>query len=178
MVHDVVLVNHQLKVKETAETTGNSEERVCHILHKILGTEKLSAQWVPRLLHPKKRKWVTVSEECLAGTQRNSSDAWCQSNGLFRANRLGNSEVSRSFNQPERSWRPFLLVFPMCNRHRLCRRERPSWGNTTLTYDRLFPRFDTVLNEKRPRLQWQKVLLHHDNALAHSFYIVVSKWTN
>jgi len=63
-IHDLVLADRQLKVRELAETVGISKDRVGHILHEILGMRKLSARWVPRLLTPdNKRNRVTTSEQ-------------------------------------------------------------------------------------------------------------------
>ena len=49
-VHQMVLDDHRIKVKEIAEVMDMSKERVCHILNQHLGMRKLSARWVPRLL--------------------------------------------------------------------------------------------------------------------------------
>lgn len=49
-VHQMVLDNRRIKVREIAEAMNMSKERVCHILNQDLGMRKLSARWVPRLL--------------------------------------------------------------------------------------------------------------------------------
>jgi len=49
-VHDIVLTDRQMKVRELVETTGISHGTVISILHEQLGMKKLSARWVPRLL--------------------------------------------------------------------------------------------------------------------------------
>ena len=49
-VHQMVLDDRRIKVREIAEVMKMSKERVCHILHQDLGMRKLSARWVPRLL--------------------------------------------------------------------------------------------------------------------------------
>jgi len=49
-VHDIVLTDRQMKVREFVETTGISHGTVISILHEQLGMKKLSARWVPRLL--------------------------------------------------------------------------------------------------------------------------------
>jgi len=49
-IHDLVLADRRLKIREIAENVGMSKDRVGHILHEILGMRKLSARWVPRLL--------------------------------------------------------------------------------------------------------------------------------
>ena len=49
-VHQMVLDDRRIKVREIPEVMKMSKERVCHILHQDLGMRKLSARWVPRLL--------------------------------------------------------------------------------------------------------------------------------
>jgi hypothetical protein len=49
-VHDVVLDDRRMKVREIAETIGISKERVGYILHEELDMKKLCARWVPLLL--------------------------------------------------------------------------------------------------------------------------------
>jgi histone-lysine N-methyltransferase SETMAR len=49
-VHDMVLDDGRMKVREIAETIGISIERVGCILHEELDMKKLCARWVPRLL--------------------------------------------------------------------------------------------------------------------------------
>ncbi|XP_043258450.1 uncharacterized protein LOC122400837 [Colletes gigas] len=55
-IHDLVLADRRLKVREIAETVGISKDRVGHILHEILGMRKLR--------NPKEflRCFVTVDE--------------------------------------------------------------------------------------------------------------------
>ena len=49
-IHDNVLNDRRLKVREISETINISVGRVWHILYECLGMRKLSARWVPRLL--------------------------------------------------------------------------------------------------------------------------------
>jgi predicted XRE-type DNA-binding protein len=49
-VHEMVLDDRWMKVREIAETLGISKERVGYILHEELDMKKLCARWVPRLL--------------------------------------------------------------------------------------------------------------------------------
>jgi len=58
----MVLDNRRMKVREIAETTGISKERVGYILHEELDMKKLCARWVPRLLTAdKKRTRIKIS---------------------------------------------------------------------------------------------------------------------
>ena len=62
-VHNMVLDDRWMKVREIAETIGISKERVGHILHKELDMKKLCTRWVPRLLTAdKKCTHVKISE--------------------------------------------------------------------------------------------------------------------
>jgi transposase len=49
-VHDMVLDDRRMKVREIAETIGISKEHVGYILHEELDMKKLCARWAPRLL--------------------------------------------------------------------------------------------------------------------------------
>ena len=74
-IHDIVLNDRRLKVREIIETVKISVGRVWHILHECLGMRKLSARWVPRLLTADhKRARVVASEQCLGMFQRNSKE--------------------------------------------------------------------------------------------------------
>jgi len=74
-IHDLVLADRRLKIREIAETVGLSKDRVGYILNEILGMRKLSARWVPRLLIPdNKRNRETTSEHCLTLFKRNPKE--------------------------------------------------------------------------------------------------------
>ena len=63
-IHDIVLNDHRLKVREISENANILVERVWHILHECLGMKKLSARWVPRFLTADhKRARVVPSEQ-------------------------------------------------------------------------------------------------------------------
>ena len=65
-IHDIVLNDRRLKVREISETVNISVGRIWHILHECLGMRKLSARWVSRLLIvDHKRARVVTSEQCL-----------------------------------------------------------------------------------------------------------------
>jgi histone-lysine N-methyltransferase SETMAR len=74
-VHDVLLDDRQIKVREIAETIGISKERVEYILHEEVDMKKLCARWVPRLLTAdQKRTCMTISEQCLKRFNKNKTD--------------------------------------------------------------------------------------------------------
>jgi transposase len=65
-VHDMILDDRRMEVREIAETIGILKERVRYILHKELDMKKLCVRWVPRLLTAdQKRNHIKISEQCL-----------------------------------------------------------------------------------------------------------------
>ena len=48
-IHQMVLDDRQIKVREIAEIMNMSKECICLILNQHLGMRKLSTRWVPRL---------------------------------------------------------------------------------------------------------------------------------
>jgi histone-lysine N-methyltransferase SETMAR len=74
-VHNVVLDDWQIKVREIAETTGNSKECVGYILHEELDMIEPCARWVPCLLTAdKKRTRMKISGQCLERFNKNNTD--------------------------------------------------------------------------------------------------------
>ncbi|GFT93222.1 histone-lysine N-methyltransferase SETMAR, partial [Trichonephila clavipes] len=66
-VHQLVLEDHRIKVREIAEIRSMSKERVCHTLNQNLSMIKLSMRWVPRLLTLiQKRVRMNISNALLA----------------------------------------------------------------------------------------------------------------
>ena len=66
-IHDIVLNDPKVKVREIAEIVSISTERVVNILHTHLYMRKLCARWVPRLLTiDQKRIRVTIWDQNLA----------------------------------------------------------------------------------------------------------------
>ena len=49
-IHEIVLDDRKVKVRELAEATGISIQSVVKILHHNLGMRKITDNWVPRLL--------------------------------------------------------------------------------------------------------------------------------
>jgi histone-lysine N-methyltransferase SETMAR len=74
-VHDMVLDDRRMKMREIAETIGISKERVGYILHEELDMKKLCARWMPRLLTAdQKRTRMKIFEECLDRFNKNKTD--------------------------------------------------------------------------------------------------------
>ncbi|XP_033229927.1 histone-lysine N-methyltransferase SETMAR-like, partial [Belonocnema kinseyi] len=49
-IHDMMLNDPKVKLREVANAVGILLERVGYIVHSVLGIKKLCARWVPRLL--------------------------------------------------------------------------------------------------------------------------------
>jgi histone-lysine N-methyltransferase SETMAR len=78
-VHDMVLDDGRMKVREIAETIGISKERVGYILHDELDMKMLCARWVQRLLTAdKKRTRIKISEKCLERFNKYKTDFVCR----------------------------------------------------------------------------------------------------
>jgi len=77
-VHDMVLDDWWMKVREIAETIAISKERVGYILHEELDMKKLCARWVPCFLTAdQKRTRMKISEQCLERFNKNKTDFVC-----------------------------------------------------------------------------------------------------
>ena len=74
-IHDIVLDDRRLKVREISKSVNILVRRIWKIVHECLVMRKLSARWVPRLLTADhKRARVVASEQCLGMLQRNSKE--------------------------------------------------------------------------------------------------------
>jgi histone-lysine N-methyltransferase SETMAR len=74
-VHDMVLDDRRIKVREIVETIGFSKERVGYVSHEELHMKKLCARWVPHLLTAdQKRIRMKISEECLGCFNKNKTN--------------------------------------------------------------------------------------------------------
>jgi histone-lysine N-methyltransferase SETMAR len=77
-VHDMVLYDQRMKVREIAETICISKEHVGYILHEELDMKKLCVRWVPRLnTADQKRTSMKISEQCLERFKKNKIDFVC-----------------------------------------------------------------------------------------------------
>ena len=190
-VHDIVLADRRLKLREIAEMVGISTERVHNILHEFLGMRKLSARWVPRLLTvDNKRNRETTLKLCLDMFKRNPRE--------FLRRFITVDETWIHHYTPEMKEQSKQWTSPG-ERAPKKAKTVPSAGKvmatvfwdsqgvifidylqkgktiTGLYYSELLGRFDEALQKKRPRLQRKKVLFHHDNTPPHSSHIVAAK---
>ena len=76
-VHQMVLEDHRIKVRQIAKITNMSKERVCYTLNQHFGMRMLSARWVSRLLTlDQKRVRMNISSALLAQFRRNKYEFW------------------------------------------------------------------------------------------------------
>ena len=78
-IHDIVLNDRRLKVREISQAVNIVMGRVWYILYECLGMRKLSARWVPRFLtadHKPGLVWYRLSNvwKCFNVIQRNFCD--------------------------------------------------------------------------------------------------------
>jgi oligoribonuclease (3'-5' exoribonuclease) len=74
-MHDVILDDRRMKVREIAGTMGLLKERVGYILDEGSDMKKLCGKWVPRLLKTvHKRTRMKMSEQCLERFNKNKID--------------------------------------------------------------------------------------------------------
>ena len=179
-IHDLVLADRRLKVREIAETVGISKDRVGHILHEILGMRKLSARWVPRLLTPdNKRNRETTSEQCLTLFKRNPKEflrRFVTVDGTWiHWYTPETKEQSKQWTSPgERAPKKAKTVLSagkvmatvFWDSQGVIYIDYLEKGKTVtgLYYAELLGQFDAELQKKRPHLAKKKVLFHHDNA--------------
>ena len=77
-IHDMVLSDRRIKVREIVEATGISQGTVFLLSHEKLGVKKISARWVLRLISEEnKRNRVVDSEDILALFRRNPDEFLC-----------------------------------------------------------------------------------------------------
>jgi len=118
-MHDMVLDDRRMKVREIADTIGISKKRVGYILHEELDMKKLCTRRVPRLLTAdQKRTRMKISEQCLERFNKNKTDllVWIRLEFTITHQNPNSSQNSGQkpvvqrqrrqgrFHQQERSW--------------------------------------------------------------------------
>jgi len=190
-IHDVVLADRRVKIREIADIVSISIERIQNILHEELGMKKLSARWVPRLLTvEQKRNRMTTSEHCLDMFKRNPKEFLRR---FVTVDETWIHHYTPEMKEQSKQWTSPGEPAPKKAK------TVPSAGKVMATvfwdsrgiiftdylekgrtitgqyYADLLGRFDAELMRKRPHLAQKKVLFHHDNAPAHSSAIATAK---
>lgn len=190
-VHDIVLADRRLKVREIAKMVGISVDRVHHILHEELRMTKLSARWVPRLLTPEQkrnrettsegnlkmymrnppeflRRFVTVDETWIhhyTPETKEQSKQWTSPGE--RAPKKAKTVISAGKVMATVFWDAQGIIFID-----YLEKGRTITGQY---YCALLDKFNAALKAKRPHLKKKKILFHHDNAPAHSCLLTTEK---
>lgn len=190
-IHDIVLADRRVKIREIADIVDISIERIQNILHKKLGMRKLSARWVPRLLTvEQKRNRMTTSEHCLDMFKRNPKEFLRR---FVTVDETWIHHYTPEMKEQSKQWTSPGEPAPKKAK------TVPSAGKVMATvfwdsrgiiftdylekgrtitgqyYADLLDRFEAELMKKRPHLTKKKVLFHHDNAPAHSSAIATAK---
>lgn len=190
-IHDIVLDDPKLKVRELAKMVNISTERVLNILHKFLGMKKLCARWVPRVLTiDQKRIRVLTSQRNLTNYTRNSSE--------FLRLFITMDETWIHHYTPESSQQAKQWVEPSGSAPKRPKTQQSAgkvmasvfWDaqgiifidylekGKTITgayYSSLLDRLKEEVKQKRPHLAKKKIRYHHDNAPSHSSLIAQGK---
>lgn len=183
-IHDMVLKDRRLKVRDIEEACNISHGSVVTILHEHLHMKKLAARWVPRsLTNDQKRNRVTISTESLDMFTRNSAE--------FLRRFITMDETWIHYYTPESKQQSGQWLEPGESRPKRPKTQQSAgkvmasvfWDahgiifvdylekGKTITgdyYCTLLDRLAEEIKKKRPHLAKKKVVYHHDNAPAHS----------
>ncbi|XP_023217030.1 histone-lysine N-methyltransferase SETMAR-like [Centruroides sculpturatus] len=192
-IHDMVLSDRRIKVREIVEATGISQGTVFSILHEKLGVKKISARWVPRLLSVEnKRNRVVDSEAILALFRRNPDE--------FLRRYITVDETWIHYYTPETKEQSKQWVFEGERAPKKAKTVKSAgkvmatvfWDTRgiiytdylekgkTITgeyYASLLHRLSEEIKEKRPHLKKKKILFHQDNARVHTCAVSMAKIT-
>ena len=182
-VHQILLDNRRIKVREIAEAMNMSKERVCHVLHEDLGMRKLSARWVPRLLTlDQKRVRMNVSNALLAQFRRQKSEFWRR---LITVDETWIHHYTPETKMQSKQWtakgetapkkaktvfsagKVMATVFWDSRGVILIDYLQKGKTITGPYYASLLDKLKAEIAVKRPHLQKKKILFHQDNAPTH-----------
>jgi len=192
-IHDIVLADRRVKIREIANIVKISTERIQNVLYETLGMKKLSARWVPRLLTvEQKRNRMTTSKHCLDMFKRNPKEflqrfvtvdeTWIHhytpetKEQSKQWTKSGESAPKKAKTVPSAGKRMTTIFW---NSRGIIFTNYLEKGRiiTGQYYADLLDRFDTKLKKKRPHLAKKKVLFYYNNAPASSA-IAIANWSN
>lgn len=190
-VHDMVMDDPKLKVREIAETVSISTERVVTILHEHCHMRKLCAKWVPRLLTEQQkrirvttsqrnleyfnnnpneflRRFVTMDETWIHHStpeSREGSKQWVEPGGS--APKRPKTQYSAGKVMASVFWDAQGIIFV----------DYLQKGKTITGeyYASLLYRLVDEIKLKRPHMQKKKILFHDDNAPSHTSFVALAK---
>lgn len=190
-IHDLVLKDRKLKLREISQIVNISHNTVFHIIHNDLGMRKLCARWVPRSLTiDQKHERVTKSKECLAMFKRNKSEflrryitvdeTWVH-HYTPETQEQAKQWVSPGESAPKRpktqttAGKVMATIF--WDSHGVIFIDYLEKGKTINSeyYTQLLDHLKEEIGKKRPHLAKKKVLFHQDNAPPHKSMKTMSK---
>ncbi|XP_067135376.1 histone-lysine N-methyltransferase SETMAR-like [Centruroides vittatus] len=179
-IHDMILSDRRIKVREIVEATGISQGTIFSILHEKLGVKKISARWVPRLLSVEnKRNHVVDSEAILA--------LFCRNPDEFLRRYITVDKTWIHYYTPETKEQSKQWVFEGERAPKKAKTAKSAgkvmatvfWDareiiytdylekGKTITgeyYESLLHQLSEEIKEKHPHLKKKKILFHQDNA--------------
>lgn len=190
-IHDMVLDDRRLKVREIASAAGISAERVWHILHEDLKMRKLCARWVPHLLTiDEKRIRMKFSQSCLDRLNLNETDfmsrivtideTWihhytpettAQSKQWVEAG----SSAPKSLKKGPSAGKVMASVFWDSKGILLLDYLEKGKTITSAYYVSLLNQLNDKIREKRSGLKKKKIIFLQDNAPAHKSFLTITK---
>lgn len=190
-VHDMIMADRRIKLREIAEALNISCERVWNIVHQHLEMKKLSARWVPRLLTiDQKRQRVTTSQKLLEQIQHDRKDFFRR---FVTVDETWVHHYTPETKEQSKQWRKSgegppkkakttrsagkVMATVFWDAKGIIHVDYLEKGKTITGayYAALLDRFDAELRQKRPGLARKKVLFHQDNAPAHKSAVAMAK---
>lgn len=191
-IHNIILKDRRVKLREIADIVNISYERVSNIIHEHLHMRKLSARFVPRLLTiDQKRIRVNTSEQCLAMMRHNPDDFWRR---VITVDETWIHHYTPETKNQSKQW-----VEPGGSAPKKAKTVKSAdkvmatvfWDSQgiilidylekgkTITgqyYAALLDQLNDNIKEKRPHLKKKKVLFLQDNAPVHTSTIAMAKF--
>ena len=190
-IHEMVLADRKVKVRELADTTKISTERTRHILGNILHMKKLSCRWVPRMLTPdQKHERESTSKECLDLLMRNRADFWRRlvtvdetwihyytPENRMSARQWTEAGTSAPKRPREAQWVGKVMASVFWDCHGILFVDYLEKGKTINSeyYCALLERLKAEIAAKRPHMKRKKILFLQDNAPAHKSIATTAK---
>lgn len=186
-IHNVVLNDRRLKLRELAAIAKISEERAYNILAEHLHLKKFLTQWVPRSLTiDQKRIRMNVSRECLDMFKHNSTNflrrfitfdeiliyLYTPETKQSRQRLKGSESAPKKVKTVPSPRKIMAIIF--WDSQGVVLIDYVEKGKTNKKYyATLLEQLNDAIKAKRPRKK--RVLFHHDNAPAYTSSIAVAK---
>lgn len=162
-IHEMILSDRKLKLREIAMELKISEGSVFTILREHLSMKKLCSKWVPRLLTPdQKKQRIFDSERCLELFKRDEQDflrRYVTVNETWIHHYTPDSKTSAGKVMASVFWDvQGILFIDYFDKGKKISSEY---------YIKLLDRLCAEIIKKRPQMQEKKILFHQDDAPCH-----------